>query len=115
MALSRQDWSWILVVPLIALIATAGAFIIYLPIYFIAIVVAYAGTKYFPKTFSPVPRYLYVIRVLALSLAIFSTLFVMQNSISGQYFKLKWEINSAQTLSEMSAIGRKQTLRQVLG
>jgi hypothetical protein len=72
--LTRQDWFWLVFVALIGTIATFGGFIIFIPSYVLALVVAYLLTKKFPMIFNRNQYSFFVLKVLAVALPIFTAL-----------------------------------------
>ena len=92
MPLNRKEWSWIIFIPLLATVVTMGAFIIYLPTYVVAMVIAYYTAGCLPKLFNKSQYPFYVIKVSTFSVLLFFAIIVIQNYFTGLYFKQQWGI-----------------------
>lgn len=92
MLLNRKEWSWVIFIPLLAIVATMGAFIIYLPAYIATMCITYITAGRLPKLFNKSYYSLYIIKVIAISLLLFLILIFIQNYFMGSYFKQQWGI-----------------------
>lgn len=81
--LTAQDWLWILLIAVIATIATAGSFLYFLPAYVISLFSGYVATQIFRSKFSRQPRWKFVCKVLAVVLPIFAILFAIELWLMG--------------------------------
>lgn len=85
--LTKDDWFWIILVPVVLLVFTFGTFIVWLHVYAITIFTAYFIAKWNPNFFDRGRRNVFVTKVLILSLTIFFTLFYVNNYIWRVFFK----------------------------
>ena len=76
--LTAQDWFWIVFVAIVALFATFGGFLIFLPAYIAALLVGYLVVRKFPSVFDSTRRTNFVLKVLAVVLSTFALFFFVE-------------------------------------
>ncbi len=74
--LSRKEWSWIIFVPLFLTVITVGHFLVLIPVYILVIFLSYLLTNRFPTFFNRERYWLFVLKVIITSIALFCILVV---------------------------------------
>ena len=90
MSLTRKEWSWVIFIPLLAIVVTMGAFIIYLPAYILTISISYFVACHLPALFNKSQYVIYVVKVTIFSFMLFFAFIFIQNHFMGLYFKEQW-------------------------
>lgn len=85
--LTGQDWLWIVLLGVIASVATVGSFLYFLPAYALALSLGYWATQIFHDFFAREPRWQFVLKVLAVVLPLFGALFASELWLMGVYVR----------------------------
>jgi len=77
-AVTGQDWLWVIIVAVIATVATFGGFLIFLPAYVLSLLIGYIAVRQFRKFFDRSKRSIFVLKVLAVVLPAFAVLSLIE-------------------------------------
>ena len=72
--LTGQDWLWIILIAIVASVATFGGFVLFLPAYVLALATGYAASRKFPRFFHRANRALFVLKILSVVVPVFVAL-----------------------------------------